>query len=1164
MADKKHLTVLTGERSVRVAWYAGATDASIERALRQSLALPDSAPLTLADGDGDVVALSDSLPSGLTLRLLAPSAPSAPTSSAPPQVAPGPPAYPLVGSAPSLIGSDGFMGILARLTNNYGHFARFKRPRGGGYVYVNSDADVVQDMAQRPDDFRKTTPPPETPLGKLRLGVASNGLFTSGDDEEIWQVAHRILLPAFGTNAIRQYYGRMLDVAFDLVARLDRTPADEPLPVTDLMTRMTFEAIAFAGFDTRFGAVEAEAPPPFVQAMVDVLTIAQDSVRYLLPDAFHPLDRHRRDKAAGVLAETVDALIRDRRAALARGDAVPNDMLQVMLTSRDKVTGKRLPDDNIRAQLVTFLIAGHETTSGLLSYALYRLATNPAAEEKLVEEVDRVFGRDYSYRPTWGDIERLDYTARVLKEALRLDPTAPGFVKFVQRDTVVAGRYAVEKGATLVTGLRALHRNKAYWGDDPERFDPDRFLPEAVAARHPHAYHPFGLGIRSCIGFQFALVEARMVLAMLYQRYRFRLAEPDYQLEHVQTLTTKPRDLFMTLERRAEARGRFPTAAPATEPAVAATPAPAARPGGPSLLVLFGSNMGAAQDLAQSLARAARAAGVEADVAELDSCAGALPTDRPVAVVTSTYNGAPPDNAARFLAWLDDPARAPGSLAGVTFAVLGCGNKQWQGTFQRVPRRVDERLRALGATALCPRGECDADGDFDAAAEAWTRSFTEALRAATHAAGEGAPADDALVYAVEVVNFAGSHATAGLPEGTRLHGEARLADVLRNDELQSHDAGRSTRHVEVALPEGVTYAAGDHLGVFPENAPDVVDAVAERCGVRVGDVVVVRELRPGAASSAGVPLGVPLRVGDLLRAHVDLSGPLTRRELRALAAASPCPPERVKLEALAGDATFRAEVLDARLHLLDVLARFPSVQCSLALVLSLRPTLKPRYYSIASSPRVHPRTCHLTVGVHTAPRPDGSVHEGVCSHHLARTAAGAQLRVVVRDTGGAFRLPADPSRGVILVGPGTGFAPLRGFLEERASLRRAGVKVGPTSLYFGCRRPDHDWIYRDEMERWLREGDLDALAVAFSREPGHSRVYVQDLLRRDAATVFRALEAGASVYVCGDAKHMAPDVERAFVEAVEREARVSREEAQAYVARLRAEGRYLQDVWAAT
>ncbi len=474
---------------------------------------------------------------------------------------PGPPSYPLVGSLPSLLGSKGLMGLLERV-GTYGSFARFKPPGSMPWVCVNSDAAVLDDMAHRPDDFRKTVPPPGSALGKLREGIASNGLFTAGDDEEAWQIAHRVLMPAFGSAAIRQYFGRMLDVALDLMRWFDRSPPGEPLLVTDLMTRMTFEAIAYAGFHARFGAIEADTPPPFVQAMVDVLVAAQESTRSLLPDAFHPFMRARRDRGVEVLASTVDKLIAERKAAIARGGSVPDDILQIMLTSRDRVTGKLMPDENIRAQLVTFLIAGHETTSGLLSYAIYRLAKNPDVEARLIEEVDRVLGRDYGYRPTWADIERLDYTSRVIKESLRLDPTAPAFVKFAQRDTVLADRYPVEKGSFMVTSLRALHRNRAYWGDDPERFDPDRFLPEAVSARHPYAYRPFGVGVRSCIGSQFALIEARMVLAMLYQRYRFSLADANYKLTHVQTLTTKPRDLYMRIERRAEIKGRTPTAAP--------------------------------------------------------------------------------------------------------------------------------------------------------------------------------------------------------------------------------------------------------------------------------------------------------------------------------------------------------------------------------------------------------------------------------------------------------------------------------------------------------------------------------------------------------------------------------------------------------------------------
>jgi cytochrome P450/NADPH-cytochrome P450 reductase len=1187
--SKKTLIAVQGDRRATVSYYPGTSEAALEKAVRAALGLDAAAPLVLRDEDGDVTALSDALPSGIVLRAGTPQpVPAVPgatpgAAATPPGAQPGAPQgtvprgpkpYPIVGNLPLVASAENFEELFSRLAREYGSFVRLKFANER-YLFVNTDADVVRDMANRPDDFRKTVPPPQTPLGRLRRGVVSNGLFTAGDDEEIWQVAHRILLPAFGTGAIKQYYPRMLEVADELLAHLAALPADEPFLATDLMTRMTFEAISYAGFDTRFHAITAKAPPPFVQAMVDVLEAAMQSSKNMLPDAFHPLMRHKRDHGGRVLEDTVDQIITERRRTLERGGAVPNDILQTMLTARDRVTGQRLPDDNIRAQLITFLVAGHETTSGLLSYALYYLCKNPAVEARLIDEVDRVLGRDYSYRPSYADTERLDYTGRVLKEALRLNPTAPAFAKFVQRDTVVAGMYAVPKGSTIVTSLSGLHRDPRNFGPDPERFEPDHFLPEAVAARHPNAYHPFGLGIRSCIGFQFALVEARMVLARLYQRFRFRFTDPGYKLQHVQTLTMKPRDLYMKLSARAEEKGRLPTAAQAE-----AERAPVSATGtGRPLLILYGSNMGTCQELAQTLLVQGRAQGFTPTVAELDSHARGLPRDMPVLIVTSTYNGSPPDNAVKFGAFLTS-ALPPDAMQGVRFSVLGCGNKQWRTTFQKFPRLIEERLVALGGRAFFPTGACDADGDFDAAAEAWCRGVWPALHSELGSQPAAAP-DSALEgparsYAVELVNYAGAAAGALSPSRQPLSAEIRLAEVLRNDELQAADSGRSTRHLEIALPAGVTYAAGDHLGVYPENDPDLVDALAARCGVRVSDVVVLKDLSADAARTAAAdpahgpsdgqrfPCGVPISVHDLLTHHVDLAGPLSRRELRALARECPCPPEREQLLLLAGEERFRSGVFESRLTLLDVLSEFGSLPCDLALLLSLRPALKPRYYSISSSPRRLTDRCAITVGVHAFTGPGGSPREGVCSHYLLRCAPGSRVRVLVKDTKSTFRLPSDPAAPVILIGPGTGLAPLRGFIEERAALRREGVGVGPTLLFFGCRRPDHDYLYRSELEGYAASGDLSALFVAFSREPGRPKVYVQELLRAQGARLYALLQAGAAVYVCGDARSMAPDVQRAFIEIIEQHGGLPLPQAEQYIESLKESGRYLQDVWAAS
>ncbi len=1156
MSDsKKTLQVSYQGQISKVAYYPGTSDAAMEGAVRRALGLSEKQTLHFRDADGDEVALSENLPSGLTLTVEVAGAQTPATLLEPP----GPPPLPLLGNVLQLTAGEYLEDSLGKIVAQYGRFVRLRAPKGV-YIYVNAEADIVEELVNRPDDFRKTTPPPATPLGRLRAGVASDGLFTSGDEEEVWQIAHRVLLPAFGLSAIRQYFGRIVEVSDDLIANLGRRGQGESFLATDLMTRMTFDAIGYAGFHTRFGAIDAKQTPPFVQAMVDVLEVTMEQTTNVLPDSFHPIQTHRREAAQKVLNETVDQIIADRKAALDRGESMPSDILQIMLTVRDRVTGKRLSDDNIRAQLVTFLIAGHETTSGMLSYALYYISKNPHIEAKLIEEVDRVLGRDYSRKPSFADLDALDYTGRILKESLRLNPTAPGFAKIVQRDTVVGGKYPVKKGGLLLTFLGGLHRDPRYFGNSPDEFDPDLFLPEVVARRHPHAYHPFGIGIRSCIGFQFALIEAKLVLARMYQQFRLRLADPNYQLRHVQTLTMKPRDLMMVVEKRVEEKGKFPAAAqtPKADAEVAVSSPSGA---GPGMLILYGSNMGTAQELAQKLLAEAAARKITATVGELDSYVGKLPKGTPVVLICATYNGNPPDNAVKFCDWLRSELPAD-SLSGVSFAVLGCGNKQWRQTFQKVPQYLFDRMQQLSAQALLPFVGCDADGDFDGMAESFFAKVWSLLndkRVGSSVPSE--PEDTRLCYQVEVVNFAGPSVGAVVSTRAPLHAEASYLRVLENRELQAADSGRSTRHIELALPDGVTYEAGDHLGVFPENPEPLCEAYATRCGVRLADSVVVREV---GAVHGQLPCGIPLRVSELLGQHVDLSGPVTRKELRFLAARCPCPPERSELLRLSGETAFPKEVMAERLTLLDLLTRFASIPCDLATVLTLRPALRPRYYSISSSPKVLARACSLTVGVHDFLGPQGSLREGLCSHYLARTAEGQSLRALVKDTGGTFRLPPDPKTSVILIGPGTGLAPLRGFVDERAALRSQGIQVGKTILFFGCRHPEQDYLYREELSRHRERGNLDALHVAFSRRKDAPKVYVQDLLREKAGELWPLLRDGAAVYVCGDAKRMAPAVHSAFVQILTVHGGLSAQDAEAQLAAWQKSGRYCEDVWAAT
>src|SRR5262249_20550389 len=303
------------------------------------------------------------------------------------------------------------------------------------------------------------------------------------------------------------------------------------------------------GFDYRFNSLYRDTPHPFVVAMLGYLEAAQLPIQRKLPK------RARRLKAdQQLMLETVQHIIEDRRAAGTAGTV--NDLLDRMLTGLDRQSGEKLDDTNIIAQCITFLIAGHETTSGLLSFALYALLKNPEVLARGYDEVDRVLGTDLSVLPTYAQVHQLPYVDQILKETLRLWPTAPAFTRRPYEDTVIGDKYRLGKdtGAIILVGM--LHRDKQVWGENPEAFDPDRFSPENRAKIPPNAYKPFGTGQRACIGRQFALQEATLALSMLLQR--FELVDfANYQLETKQTLTIKPNNFHIKVRPRA---GRTATA----------------------------------------------------------------------------------------------------------------------------------------------------------------------------------------------------------------------------------------------------------------------------------------------------------------------------------------------------------------------------------------------------------------------------------------------------------------------------------------------------------------------------------------------------------------------------------------------------------------------------
>ena len=980
---------------------------------------------------------------------------------------------------------------------------------------------------------------------------AGDGLFTARSDEPNWAIAHRLLMPAFGPIGMRDMFGRMLDIAEQMVTRWERFGPDNVIEVSEDMTRMTLDTIALCAFDYRFNSFYQREMHPFVGAMVDAL--GEAGARTRRPEiASKLLLRTRRayEDDIALMHSVADELIAERRRD--PDAAQKKDLLGLMLQGRDTVTGEGLSDENIRNQLVTFLVAGHETTSGLLSFATYFLMKNPAVLAKARAEVDAVFG---DAPPRVEQIGRLRYVEQVLMETLRIWPTAPVFTLRAHKDTEIGGKYAITRRDTMLVLIPMLHRDPKVWEGDVEAFVPERFAPEAMEKLPPNAWKPFGNGQRACIGRPFAMQEAVMLIAMILQRFDLIEHDPSYQLSVAETLTLKPAGFRIRVKRRGMAsfdRSRTSAVAAVATPARAAAPMPRAAGAKASvpLLVLYGSNTGSSEAFAERIASDAAAQGYAAQAAPLDTHTGKLPTDGAVAVVVASYEGQPPDNARQFVGWLD--SLKPGDLAGVKYTVFGCGNRQWARTYQAIPKHVDAQFEAAGATRVKARGETDASGDFFGAFDEWSAGLWADLAGALGTELQTAPTGAQLQ--VEVVKAGRS---AILRQGDLQHGT-----VVENRELvdMSHKLGRSKRHIDITLPAGMTYRAGDYLAVLPTNPPGNVMRALRRFNFAADSHVV---LHKAEGSITSLPVGYPVGVGDLLFHYVELAQPATRSQVTALAAATKCPPEKAELEALAQDGAYERQVLGRRTTVLELLERFASCELPFATFLEMLPPIRARQYSISSSPLWNAERCTLTIAVVDAPALSGQgQYKGMASTLLAACGPGTRIAVAVRPSNTHFHPPPSPATPIIMVCAGTGLAPFHGFVQERAVQAASGQAVGPALLFFGCDHPDVDYLYRDEFRAWEAAGVV-SVRPAFSSAPEGDIAFVQHRLWKDRADVADLFRQGANVYVCGDGRRMAPAVRETFVRIYQEAVGATMDAAERRVDEIEREtGRYVSDVFA--
>ncbi|MDF1751827.1 MAG: sulfite reductase subunit alpha [Verrucomicrobiales bacterium] len=515
------------------------------------------------------------------------------------------------------------------------------------------------------------------------------------------------------------------------------------------------------------------------------------------------------------------------------------------------------------------------------------------------------------------------------------------------------------------------------------------------------------------------------------------------------------------------------------------------------VLVIYASQSGNSETLAEEFGSQLSSAGFSPRVvcAE-DFEPGNLVNEKYLLLVTSTWGeGDPPDNAVDFWGGLSSDEQP--RLENLKFSVLGLGDSNYI-DFCGMGKKFDARLEELGANRLCPRGDCDTD--FEETAAAWFAMFQDKLGAK-----------------------ASSLQTAVVTEGYSKKNPFP-AQLIANRRLNGDSSERDTRHFEISLAgSGMSYEVGDVLGVYPENDPELVDEILKVLNLEVTD-----EEREQLVTDYDV-CSISAKFLESWNALSEAPLNLTEDETRDYLASH---------------------------QLIDLIEDVPVTLTSLDQLTEGLRKLGPRLYSISSSPKAHVDEVHLTVA-RVEYETFGKVKKGVCSNYLSdRVSEECKVRVFLQQVK-HFKLPEDGNVPVIMVGPGTGIAPFRAFLEERAATGSAGGNW----LFFGNPHESTDWLYREEFESMQECGVLTHYSTAWSRDQ-EIKVYVQDRIRESGEELWKWIgEQGAHFYVCGDAKRMAKDVEDALRFVIAEYGKMDLEAADDYIAKLKKEKRYQRDVY---
>jgi len=607
---------------------------------------------------------------------------------------------------------------------------------------------------------------------------------------------------------------------------------------------------------------------------------------------------------------------------------------------------------------------------------------------------------------------------------------------------------------------------------------------------------------------------------------------------------------------------------------------------GRNILILYGSQTGTAEDFSANLAKDARkyenmkAMVVDPEEVEHEDFSRLKEIENSVVVFCiATYGeGDPTDNLQNMYDWLKGDDIEEDSFSDQLFAVFGLGNKTYE-YYNQMGKYFDKRLEELGGKRLCQLGLGDDDDDIEGDFNAWKEEFWVSV-CKTFGVGRvenqgifrqfqlNPNADFGRCFTGEIVRY-NSHKNQRAPFDAK---NPFYAPVAVNREL--HNGGdRSCMHIELDITGSkMRYEIGDHVAVYPTNDAVAVDFIGKRLGIDLDEMFALENVDED--SNKKYPFPCPTTYRTALSHYVDIHG-VPRANLLAELIQYASGEAKTTLEKLSGNGGhdpveskqfYQSWVVDARRTIYHILEDLPELT-SVAIdhLLELLPRLQPRYYSICSSSKVHPNSvgiCAILVDYKTL---SGRTNKGVATGYLKNKLPSSSEdvpspRVPIFIRRSQFKLPFRTSTPVIMVGPGTGFAPFRGFLQQREYQRSQNKEVGDTILFTGCRNRTVDYIYSEELEEFQKSGTLSALHCAFSRD-GPEKVYVQHLLEQQKEKVWDIIKRSGHIYVCGDAKNMARDVNDVIVNIVSEYKQVPKSSAQDFVKSLRNKGRYQEDVW---